>query len=103
MFNVIVLLMLSGVQAGVAPAVQPVELSVKGEGSRGTLVFTTEAVDVPGGRFQKGPDVALPGPETDSDRVAEEDRAGHIRRPEPLALGRRSHRNLRGDQRRGHR
>ena len=45
MFNVIVLLMLSGAQAGVAPTPQPHELSVKGAGSRGTLVFTSGTVE----------------------------------------------------------
>ena len=45
MFNVIVFLMLSGLQAGVAPTAQPIDLSVKGAGSRGTLAFTNEAVE----------------------------------------------------------
>ena len=45
MFNVIVWLMLSGPQAGVTPTAQPIELSVKGGGSRGTLAFTTQAVE----------------------------------------------------------
>ena len=44
MFNVIAFLILSALQAGVVPSSQPLELSVEGAGSRGTLVFTSEAV-----------------------------------------------------------
>jgi hypothetical protein len=45
MFNVIVFLVWSAGQAGLVPASQPIELSVKGAGSRGTLVFTSDAVE----------------------------------------------------------
>lgn len=45
MLNVIVFLALSAGQAGLVPASQAIELSVKGAGSRGTLVLTSEAVE----------------------------------------------------------
>ncbi len=45
MLNVIVFLVLSAGQGGVVPASQATELSVKGAGSRGTLVFTSDAVE----------------------------------------------------------